>query len=199
MGMKEKKPFIYEYIALTTALLGTAYLNASNYKKAQECFITALDLNKKSMGNQDTYLRQTYIHMKLTTIGVHQNTPVEGPHHAESAFNTVKKVKDPAKVLPYLRELKELYIRVQDDLATEKIFKTMIQFGKIVKNKQDSYHALADIYSEYGDFLLKREKSEKELKRAEKLYKKALKIYQKSGLDAKIQKIQEKLKLTSPE
>ena len=199
MGAKEKKPYIFEYLALTSALIGTAYLEAKNLQKAQGHYLTALNHNKKSLGNEDTYMRQTFIHLKLLALRIQQNDPVQGLNHAEIAFKTVKKVKDSSKVFPYLQELKNFYIRVEDGSTTEKVFIYMIQSGKTVKNNPEWHQTRAGIYSDYGDFLLKVDKSEKVVKKAEKLYKKALKIYQKTGLNDKIREIQAKLKQNKPE
>lgn len=194
MGTKEKKPHIHEYLALTSALIGTAYLNAKLPQKAQGHYLTALKHNKKSLGNEDTYMRQTFIHLKLMAIGIHQNDPVQGLNHAEIAFNTLKKVKEPSKVNPYLQELKTFYMRIGDGHATEKIFRYIIQCWKTVKDNPKWRQTRADIYSEYGDYLLTVEEAEKMVKKAEKFYKKALKIYQKIGLTNKIQEVQAKLK-----
>jgi len=193
MGAKEKKPYLYEYLALTSALIGTAYLNAKLPQKAQEHYLIALKHNKKSLGNADTYMRQTFIHLKLMTIGIHQNNPDQGHNHAEIAFNTLKKVKEPSRVFPYLQELKNFYLRIGDDSATEKIFRYMIQSVKTVKDSSEWFQTRADIYSDYGDFLVKGNKSEKVVKKAEKFYKKALIIYQKMGLNNNIQEIKAKI------
>ena len=69
----------------------------------------------------------------------------------------------------------------------------MIQFGKTVDKSSVWHQTRGDIFSEFGDFVLKTDKSEKASKKAEKFYKKALKIYQKTGKNNKIQEVQGKL------
>ena len=192
IGFENKVGVIDEYISLCIGLNGNAHLQMEKYEEAKNLLQQALKLNSKTLKSDTQLLRRNLFTLDLVHTSLKLQLPIEAERYALRILKATDKLDIVEKKFTYYKEIKDVFLELNNfkgyQKSIAKIIKLLKKYPKIWPDKQE----LAEIYLEYGNFLLERVKNKEN---AQKFYQKALKLYENAQNDEKIKLIQEKLNL----
>ena len=188
--VKEKIPYLNEFITLSQALIAEAHYNNKDLKSAIEFFNIAQKSNKNTLGNQETYIRDCYILSRLLDISkLHENWRI-ADKFAQKIFFSSKKLEDSVKALKYYIKIKDVFIESKNLDFISKSYSEMLKICKKKDIVKDNPKIVAEVFDDYAKYLyivLKKGKS------AVRYYSKAKNIFEGHGLKNEAQIIIEKI------
>ncbi|MHA1647933.1 MAG: hypothetical protein ACTSVL_10205 [Promethearchaeota archaeon] len=175
INAEDKVKYINEYFTLTHVLIANSQIDLKNYDQADESLKIAEEFNLKTLENEETIIRDLFIHSKLMDLAKlrHDNHVLE--KCADYNFKKAQKLQKPDKTLEYLRESANNFVILGKIDQAKKVFKKILKICKNKKTNKELHKTIAGIYEEYADFCLKYEQGEDTAKkyfiRAKDIYK----------------------------
>ena len=174
VNMEQRIPYINEYLVLNNTLIGSALFEEKDLVGAIEQYKKSLELNKKTLNNQETHIRRLFIWQKLMSIARVQENIRLAEDFAENIFFVVKtKLKDIARSLEYLNLIKDIFIQSKNLDMINKTYALLLRRCKkatqpeLRKAKADTYRN----YAKYATLVLQKKRvGTKYFHRAKNLY-----------------------------
>ncbi|MHA1620439.1 MAG: hypothetical protein ACTSVZ_14270, partial [Promethearchaeota archaeon] len=158
VDMVDRIPYVNEYCVLSWALIGNAYFQEKSIEEAVDSFNKALELNQKTLNNQETLIRENYILTELLKIAKLQEDAILVGRFALKILANAQKLKDLKKQIKYYRIALDGVISAQNDPGRDKTWKLLIKAGKRAKT-EELLPLQAEIWEDYGKFLLQQMKA----------------------------------------
>lgn len=194
INVKEKVPYLHEYATLSYALIAEAYYEKKDFISAIEYYNKAQEANKKTLGNQETVIRDSYLLKCLMNLAKFQKNWRIADKFAQKIFISSKKIENPSKALQYLMEIKDIFIESKNLDYINKSYKRMLKICQSKEAKKDLRKTIAEVYADYAKYLnivLKKDKT------AIKYFQKAKEIYLELNMKPEEQIIKNKIQQIS--
>ncbi len=190
IGIENKLPYIFEYICLAQSLLANAHIENKDLKKAIDKLKEAKESNRKTLTNQQTFIRGAYIESKFMNIASLQENWRIADQYAQNVYKYAKKIDDPTKKLNYLTKIKDIFIKSKNLDFINNSYKLMIDLGKKPSDDMEFQTEISSIYFDYGNYL---EVVLKKKKKAKLYFSKASAIFSKLSLEQSAKMAEERL------
>lgn len=197
VAMEDRIPYLNEYLVLNYAILANAYFLEKKVNLAIETYQNALDINEKTLKNQETLIRDCFISLEMTKLYLLKKQTIMAEKNLWRILKNTQKLEDLQKAIKYLLQIRDIFLQLQNHEGFNQAWKKLLQIAK--KGKTDDLIPIcADIYEQYGDFLNQiarknPEDSNKQKKKAIKNWKKAEKLYIKAKMEKKAEKLRKKI------
>lgn len=193
VNMEEKIPYVNEYLVLNEAIIANAYLEDKKVAEAVDHYNLAIDLNLHTLKNQETLIRENFITSELIKIALLQKNTIQAESFAWKLYKNSCKLTDANKRIKYHRLSRDLFLETKNVDGIEKNFKQLLKIVSKGKD-QDFMKTKAEIFEEYGTYLMRVEAKSAQIV---KYLKKAKDLYEKLTFSANVQKIEQLLKKIS--
>ncbi|UYP45093.1 hypothetical protein NEF87_001378 [Candidatus Lokiarchaeum ossiferum] len=186
IGNEERNPYIYEYITLSSALIGNTYITNKDLLNAIEQFQSALENNKKTLGNEETNIRELYFLSKLMNIAELQENWRIADKYAIRMYPIAKKLEDSEKAMDYFTEIKDVFIKSKNLDMINNSYTQLLKICKKSKGFEKLKLSIAEIYSDYANYL---EVVLNKKKKAKSYFRQAKDLFSEISLSEKAQEM----------
>ncbi|MCF2139805.1 MAG: hypothetical protein K9W44_07115 [Candidatus Lokiarchaeota archaeon] len=209
VAMEERIPYVNEYIVLNHALIANILFQEKKYDESLRAYEKAMEINEKTLKNQETLIRDCFISSEMTKLYLLQKKKILVDKTAWRIFKNAKNLEDKQKAVKYLTIAQEFFKNSENLSGEEKTWKALLKILKKnwandtkikhedAKTKKIDISTIydkirAEKYNAYGDFLLNRSKKPN-LSNIRKYWKKSAVLYHKLHLEKKAKAVEKKI------
>lgn len=190
IGNEERNQYIYEYITLSIALIGNTYILNKDLLHAIEQFQLALENNQKTLGNEETHVRELYFLSKLMNIAELQENWRIADKYAIRMYPIAKKLEDSEKAMDYFKEIKNVFIKSKNLDMINNSYAQLLKICKKSKGFEKRKLSIADVYADYANYL---EIVLKKKKKAISYFNQAKKLFLEISLSEKAEEMSKRI------
>ena len=194
VAMEDRIPYLNEYFVLNYAILANTLSIENKIEEAILTYQKALNINEKTLNNQETLIRDCFISTEISKLYIYQKNKILAEKNLWRILKNTKKLEDIKKAIKYLLQIRDFFIQLDNQEGIKQTWKMLLKIATKGK-EEDLVPIRAEIYEQYGRFLVKNERQNphnalKQKKRAKKYWKKAILLYNRAKLSKKTKKLE---------
>ena len=191
VDIKERIPYAYEFICLSHAIIAFGYEDLKDLLNTVKYLKSALQMNGKTLQNQETLIRGLYFISNLMRISLLQKNYAAADSFAMNILKKGKKLTGENKYIEYLIKILDVFMETKNVRLIQNTYKILLKEIEKPKGDKELKKTKAYVYQEYAKYLYGVVKK----KSKSNTYKqKAIEIYKDLNLESAIPELEEEYK-----